>query len=172
MNRRAPEQKKDALGHWLCRNCQALVPKGRYSYCSQKCSDDFAIKYFPSHTRSAVFARDKGVCAGCGFDIGKLERAISAALWKFGHGGFTRRDARILLNELKAEWQADHIVECARGGWGLGIENFRTLCIECHKKETARLVRQLASERRPVPESLFAGVPTTATSANAEGDIA
>ncbi len=45
-------------------------------------------------------------------------------------------------------WEADHVTECIRGGWGKGIDNFRTLCIPCHKEETARLARERADERR------------------------
>jgi 5-methylcytosine-specific restriction endonuclease McrA len=54
-------------------------------------------------------------------------------------------------------WQADHVIECVNGGWGMGLDNFRTLCTLCHKEETARLAAEL-SERRKIakfPESLF-----------------
>ena len=45
-------------------------------------------------------------------------------------------------------WQADQVVECANGGWGMGLDNFRTLCTVCHKQETKRLVGELAAKRQ------------------------
>lgn len=44
-------------------------------------------------------------------------------------------------------WEADHIVERVRGGRD-HLDNLRTLCLRCHKVETARLARERADERR------------------------
>lgn len=44
-------------------------------------------------------------------------------------------------------WEADHIIERVRGGKD-ALENLRTLCLRCHKIETARLARERADERR------------------------
>ncbi|MBU0846685.1 HNH endonuclease [Patescibacteria group bacterium] len=43
-------------------------------------------------------------------------------------------------------WQADHIVERVRGG-SHELHNLRTLCVPCHKKETARLAHERKVER-------------------------
>lgn len=45
-------------------------------------------------------------------------------------------------------WQADHIVPVVEGGGQCGIENFRTLCCPCHKRETAQLAKRRAERRR------------------------
>lgn len=36
------------------------------------------------------------------------------------------------------DWQADHIVPVYKGGGGCGIENFQTLCLDCHKEKTRK----------------------------------
>lgn len=84
---------------------------------------------------------------------------------------FDRRAASQCARELgfgnyyqpAAFWQADHIRECARGGWGTGLDNLRTLCTPCHKEETARLAAELAEDRKNAKESttsLFAPLVT------------
>lgn len=151
MKRVAPKQKKDELGRKLCRNCESPVGKGLRSYCSRKCREEFAVAYFPSSSRYHVFKRDQGLCAKCGCDTEKLRRILK---WMRKYAGW--KESYELARELGFNggltagsfWQADHIEECARGGWGKGIENFRTLCTPCHKAETARLVRELAERRR------------------------
>lgn len=151
MKRRAPKQQKDALGRRLCRQCQHPVPRGRRSYCTKKCATEFEIAYFPSMTRRHVYRRDKGVCAKCGCDTDFIRRIILRLRRLVDWNA-----ARALAVELGFDgvihagtfWQADHVKEVARGGWGMGLENFRTLCTPCHKEETARLARELAIERR------------------------
>lgn len=48
----------------------------------------------------------------------------------------------------RTAWDADHIVPVCRGGGQCGLENYRTLCVPCHKRETARLAAERAAERR------------------------
>lgn len=161
MRRTAPRQQKDALGRRLCRvpACGKVVPRGRRSYCSAECRSVFEVAYFPQFTRRAVFERDRGVCALCRVDTEKLRRIFRR---------ITYQDALAVAHELGFDgaiyggdfWQADHVRECARGGWGLGLENFRTLCTPCHKAESARLARELAEARRAAADggSLFSEV--------------
>jgi 5-methylcytosine-specific restriction enzyme A len=50
-------------------------------------------------------------------------------------------------------WEMDHIVPVVEGGGSCGIENLRTLCRACHRRETACLAkrRALARKRDRVP---------------------
>jgi 5-methylcytosine-specific restriction endonuclease McrA len=54
-------------------------------------------------------------------------------------------------------WEADHIVPVAEGGGGCGPDGYRTLCLRCHRSETAKLAGRLAAKRRAAKE---ASVPT------------
>jgi hypothetical protein len=115
---------------------------------------EFEIAYFPSATRQHVFQRDRGVCIRCGTDTEKLRRILGCLRRLYRSDGFrlaqsTARQLGFNGAVTRGEfWQADHIVECVRGGWGKGLENFRTLCTPCHKEETARLAAELAGQRR------------------------
>ena len=57
-----------------------------------------------------------------------------------------------------AIWHMDHIVPVVEGGGACGLENLRTLCICCHKKETRELARRLAEQRRGQPSLALEGV--------------
>lgn len=169
MDRSAPRQQSNELGQRLCRvpTCLKLVPKGRKSYCSKECATAFEIAYFPARARWHVFQRDNGICAKCRCDTEKLRRVLDhVRYWDTPadeYRGFRHRRgrgdyqaARAVAQELGFKgfiydgelWQADHVIEVARGGWGLGLEFLRTLCTPCHKEETARLARERAEERR------------------------
>ena len=39
-------------------------------------------------------------------------------------------------------WQADHITPVVEGGGGCGLDNYRTLCLRCHKGATAGLAHR------------------------------
>lgn len=60
-----------------------------------------------SSIRSQLSVRDNNVCAGCG-----------------------------LVCENDDEWQADHIIPVHKGGGACNLDNFQTLCIDCHKNKT------------------------------------
>jgi 5-methylcytosine-specific restriction endonuclease McrA len=45
-------------------------------------------------------------------------------------------------------WDADHIVPVVEGGGECGLENYRTLCVPCHRKVTRDLQRRLTQHRK------------------------
>ena len=78
----------------------------------------------------------------------------------------TRRGRAKTDNEFAADclWDMDHIVPVSEGGGGCGLDNLRTLCLWCHRRETVALKRRLATAARrargrPVQSELFE-VPT------------
>ena len=85
--------------------------------------------------RLKVFERDKGICAACGFDTMRLARKP----WARGTGHL---------------WQADHIIPVIEGGGECGLDNYRTLCTDCHKAETAKLRQRLSAAKRKRPEPI------------------
>ena len=45
-------------------------------------------------------------------------------------------------------WQADHVVPVAEGGGQCDLTNLRTLCTQCHARETKELAARLVHQRR------------------------
>lgn len=45
-------------------------------------------------------------------------------------------------------WEADHIVPVVEGGGECGLENYRTLCLACHRTATKELAGRRAASRR------------------------
>ncbi len=130
-------------GRHLCRWCSLEVPQGRLTFCSDWCVEEWKLRSDPGYLRERLFARDKGVCAGCGLDciaqlshirrLRGLARAQAIAYWKCG-----RR---------KSLWDADHIVPVAEGGGECDLSNMQTLCLKCHRISTAELRARLSKKK-------------------------
>lgn len=147
-----------------CTWCGSSVPKGRQTFCSRKCVKDFEGRMMPSCIRHAVFQRDRGVCAHCGLDTAVLKERVMRSWERSKHKNLYYSWKRIKLlarryrcGPRESPWEADHIVPVAEGGGCCTIENYRTLCWACHKKETKALKRRLAErardEKRPLLNS-------------------
>ena len=132
---------KDENGFTLCRWCQSPVKPPRRTMCSPECVHEILIRTNGKYVRDCVFKRDKGICKICSIDTKKIAKealslegedrnkfllskniSLKRKIWKREHGG--------------GLWDADHIVPVKKGGGTCGLENFRTLCIDCHKKVT------------------------------------
>lgn len=151
-------------GRGLCRKCGEEVPQGRRSYCSNECYEAWLMMTSSQYKRKAVYARDRGVCSGCGIDTNALKQAqpkqpsgpLSPDDYRHAMQAYrTARDA--YWQDLRAKgfdavsghlWEADHILAVADGGGECDLNNYQTLCIPCHRKKTAELVARLAQERR------------------------
>ena len=133
-----------------CAWCGADRPRGRPKYCSLLCSREAVIRASGAEVEAAVFKRDRGVCAACGMDcawLAEQRRAMQRARpWQSeplpGSWGPWQPNGHDRL------WQADHILPVAEGGGVCGLENFRTLCLRCHKLDTAQLAGRLADRRK------------------------
>lgn len=160
-------------GRNLCRVCKTEVPKGRRTLCSQKCVETISMQTSSGYARDKVEKRDKGVCAICGLDTLKLRRVIEKLAlreyWKI-HGKQIGRfynergisyqackNPKGILKSLlekyswvdymKHFWEMDHIVPVCEGGH-LEMDNLRTLCLLCHKRETKILMSRRRNENR------------------------
>lgn len=105
-----------------------------------------------------MWQRDRGVCANCGTDTHR-QRLAFIRLCTWGERGrwfsprqhprvakLAQRKYGIPRGRLRGEWwDMDHILPVVEGGGACGLENLRTLCIPCHKKETAALAARRAS---------------------------
>lgn len=132
----------------LCRWCDLeILVRRRRTFCSEFCVHQWRLRSDPGYLRDQVFARDKGRCAICLADT----IAIFAAL-KRAHGAALEAGLRFYcLRSVKARrslWDADHIVPVAEGGGQCDVDNIRTLCLVCHREETARLRTRLRARRQ------------------------
>jgi 5-methylcytosine-specific restriction enzyme A len=127
-------------GRNLCRWCNLEVPRGRVTFCSAWCVEEWRLRTDPGYLREKVLERDQGVCARCGVDslaawrdlkrLRGLARARAFAQWGVRPGS------------RKSLWDADHIVPVVEGGGECDLENIRTLCLKCHRAATAELRRR------------------------------
>jgi 5-methylcytosine-specific restriction protein A len=128
---------KGLNGRALCRWCNLEVPKGRLTFCSDWCVEEWKLRTDPGYLRNKVLERDQGVCAACGTDC--------LAAWR--HLRRLRGSARLKLvkdwgispRSRKSLWDADHVVPVVEGGGECDLANIRTLCLKCHRVATAEL---------------------------------
>lgn len=160
-------QRTSEDGKKLCRKCGKELSGRRTSWCSDECKFEALTICYPSFARDAVWRRDKGVCAKCGVDAAKLQRAVyrmtqrlrKAKKFKLAEAWVKRwRDRGWPIDQYNSRswWDADHIQPVVEGGGGCGLDNYRTLCVPCHKAETAELARRRAKARQKQVEFDFA----------------
>lgn len=148
--------RKNEEGKPLCRKCGGGLSGRRTSWCSDKCVQEALIICDPNFARNHVGRRDHGVCANCCKDTEHLEslfikwRKRIFALWGRDKAREWERrwQKKGWPGLYRSWWEADHIVPVIEGGGGCGLDNYRTLCVPCHKKETADLARRRAEQRR------------------------
>jgi len=140
-------------GERLCRNCKAegretVMRKGtRRHNCCPNCAVAWAIKTTPALMRRAVFERDKGVCARCRVDT-VAQKAEFRAIPTMVEREVFRKLVGVPASRDGDWWDADHIKPVVEGGGECGFENYRTLCIPCHKAVTRELRGRIAKADR------------------------
>ncbi len=133
---------KGPNGRNLCRWCNLEVPKGRHTFCSDWCVEEWRLRTDPGYLREKVFERDRGVCAACLLDCEAawvhLKRLRGAARVR------TLLEWGLKPRSRKSLWDADHIVPVVEGGGECDLANIRTLCLKCHRAATAELRKRRA----------------------------
>lgn len=163
-----PKAYDDGKRLYLCRWCHGPVPEGRRSWCCPQHEDSYVVGMSSGSARLMVRRRDSATCARCGVDVAEArswwDRIRAAGRRARDERGPT--DAQVWVAAAREVgwpgpgrdwWDADHIVPLAEGG-ALTLDNLRTLCVPCHKEETAALARRLAEKRRDVPRGFYAEV--------------
>lgn len=147
---------KDDQGRALCRWCRNLVPDGRVSWCDDACVIEYKARWDNRYQRRMVLKRDRGVCLKCSLDTLKVMRAARAAL-KSGRSaavlvleenGYRASDLKVRRGRVRTLWQADHPLPVVEGGGGAHWSELRTLCLPCHRAETAALMKRRRAEAR------------------------
>lgn len=147
-----------------CCYCGKPRPAGRRRWCSDACVDDFRVrKGDAGHIRFLLRQRDKEICAKCGCDMGRLRRVLVAAFGPKWDRLYSNNSTlfRWFLRRLGIPawrdqfWDGDHIVPVVEGGGGCGLDGYRTLCIWCHRDETAALAKRRAQSRQDAKRPLL-----------------
>ena len=131
-----PRRARGPNGRPLCRMCgdEIVAPRLR-SFCGNICVHRWRLQTQPGYCRDLVWKRDRGVCATCLVDTATVKAEDLKAL------GYNRDQSR---------WQMDHTVPLSEGGLNQ-LGNLRTLCVPCHKSETAALKKRLAGPKQVKP---------------------
>jgi 5-methylcytosine-specific restriction endonuclease McrA len=152
---------RDADGYPRCRQCKKSIRDGKRpkqrTFCGDpQCLHLWKLKSDANYQAEHVLARDKGVCAVCGLDCVALFAELKGlrSHWSAPYSpAFIERCQAIGLPRhlralMRRLWEMDHIIPVIEGGGSCGLENLRTLCWACHRKETAALARRRAEARR------------------------
>lgn len=108
-----------------------------------------------NQVRYRVFERDRGICQLCRINTLDLDQAIRLVRgmceiyrWNpLDHKIYWEDQFQSFLNAVgiraslwpEVLWEADHVIPRCRGG-KYALENLRTLCLLCHRRETNRLL--------------------------------
>lgn len=113
-------------------------------------------RYQPGLTLIQMFPQNGMVCScGCGVQLtGKKKRWASMLCSNKAYAEFSifKGNSSAIRKALFAidkgfcrscgafdnDWEADHIIPVHQGGGGCGIENYQTLCADCHKMKTKK----------------------------------
>ena len=125
------------------------MPKRRMTFCSAACVHEWKLRSDPGYLRKQVFARDRGVCVRCGVDTESLRRDKRKLDYQ------ARRQFEKEWGGRRNLWDADHIVPVAEGGGECDLSNMRTLCLKCHREETAVLRKRLAGRVHEQPAEVL-----------------
>jgi 5-methylcytosine-specific restriction endonuclease McrA len=147
-----------------CTWCGQQVPKGLRRWCGKDCYEAAALRCDTAFITRRVWERDKGVCAACGVDTQAIQKRLirmrERAVYSKRIHSFQRwrRVKAKYTGGADHYWEADHIIPVIEGGGCSGPENYRTLCIACHKAETKALARRRAAQRRDAERTLLNAV--------------
>lgn len=144
-------RKRGPNGRRLCRECLQEVAPRRFSYCSDPCAEAFRLRTDHGYIRQLLEQRDRGICALCGLDCIVRWRELRAEALAARNFYVAWREIEVRLgipSTRETLWDADHITPVADGGADLGLNNYRTLCLWCHRKVTAQWQRQRAEQRK------------------------
>ncbi|XP_019643922.1 PREDICTED: DNA annealing helicase and endonuclease ZRANB3-like [Branchiostoma belcheri] len=165
----------DSAGRSLCLWCQKPVSQQQSSlaadtegasshvrpsrYCSTECKEEYRIRMKGSHhSRQQLRDTEFGVCQICGTNMRQIFQQVKDLPMSERKVFLKTTPLSSLpaaqLNKIIADpkegqfWHADHIVPVADGGGLCSLDNFRTLCVACHRKVTTQQNRERRSAQK------------------------
>lgn len=131
----------------LCRWCQLeILSRRRRTFCSEYCVHQWRLRSDPGYLRDQVFIRDRGVCALCRADTVAIYAALKRSRGSERSAGLSFYGMKSIASR-RSLWDADHILAVAEGGGQCDLDNLRTLCVPCHRQQTASLRQRLQAAR-------------------------
>lgn len=144
----------------LCRQCNFQCPIPTRSFCSSGCLHLYKLRSSSSYVRRCLMTRDQGVCQMCHLDCEKLRRSLNAQLRRVQGSVRVKQQYAAMMAEklgrpcpkhLKVNrrgiitsgsvFHADHILAVVEGGGNALLQNFRLLCVNCHREVTSQLMK-------------------------------
>ncbi|CAH1244620.1 ZRANB3 [Branchiostoma lanceolatum] len=159
----------DSAGRHLCLWCQKPVTKQsgltadadlegassysrQHRYCSTECKEEYRIRMQGGHSRQQLRDTEFGVCQICETNVRQIflqvkelpmsERKVYLKSTLLSSLPVTQLNKMVTDPKEGQFWHADHIVPVADGGGLCSLDNFRTLCVMCHRKVTQQQNRQ------------------------------
>ena len=106
----------------FCQECRKKLTGRQKSFCSDECGTTFFSRFWWQRIRSDVWVRDKRRCKECNI---RLYRETT---------------------------HTDHIIRIADGGLIFSMENYQTLCPECHQSKTSRENKGFTSDQTTITD--------------------
>lgn len=134
----------------VCCWCNAMpIPKPLKRYCSGDCRESaslFCNPQSPAGKMYVLLQLQDCTCVGCGEIYDEKVSGLVDHWWRViqerqKHGLWTQINQIplwMLGQNTGDTWHVDHIIPIFRGGRGVCLENIQVLCVNCHKKKTAR----------------------------------
>jgi 5-methylcytosine-specific restriction endonuclease McrA len=120
-----------------CGWCAAPLPLRRRAWCSDRCGELFWANHWWSVARSSVKRRDRYRCRRCGAAGPKRPSRAKHAT----HRAYLAAMRAWRAAKKIARLEVNHIVPCAGQHTQLScahhLDNLETLCLPCHKAQTA-----------------------------------
>lgn len=125
-------------------------------FCSTECGDAWSFRTGGSTwARKLLYQAEKGICQDCGLDTKELCFQLKNCDSQeerrrmLEEKGITYKVNRLVNNPTMSNiWEADHIVPVAEGGGECGLDNYQTLCVQCHQNKTNREHERRAKLRK------------------------
>lgn len=135
----------------FCKWCGEKAPR---VYCGPECRKEAYVRM--GYVDRYIFERDRGFCSKCGIDTVWLRMKMQeiVRLWRrygprnisyyisYSNSEFWDAYGPWGRDFYKRLWEAHHIIPVCEGGGCCGLENYQTICLRCHKEESAGLAKK------------------------------
>lgn len=168
--------KEQGLCRW-CGEDVKRYSKFRRTFCSDDCVHQYSLRSSSTYVRKYIAKRDKYTCQICDLDclgfLRKLKRFVNEEIHNRMaqeadlHKSYAAKQAAwtLIRKNLEVEffdrygmewvntrgretfYDIDHIIPVIKGGAQCGEENLRTVCLRCHRIETAKLRKDLKNAK-------------------------